>query len=248
MATLLLEARRCDAAQAALEELTAPSSGQQQQHPAASRMSADERAGVAAQLAEVRAAARWQRTPDHYRLLGLPRGCGDEDVRRSYRKAALKYHPDKALAACKYAAEFPAAVVGSSGAGAGSSAGGSSGGGAAAVGSRVGGALVLRMVGGVELETRLREEATALFNLINQANEELADRHRRAKVGSDASRLMVCAGQAHHEWTCVLLNQLLPALLSLSMLSRPLLLIGPFYCFLTACSPTPPALPGGSAA
>lgn len=238
MATLLLEARRCDAAQAALEELTGPSSGQQQ-HPAASRMSADERAGVVAQLAEVRAAARWQRTPDHYRLLGLPRGCGDEDVRRSYRKAALKYHPDKALAACKYAAEVPAAVVVSSGAGAGPSAGRSSGSGSATGVGGANGALVLRMVGGVELETRLREEATALFNLINQANEELADRHRRAKVGSEAGRLMVCAGQGHNGWTCIVLNQLLLALLC--RISTPLflhalapLLLGPFYCFLTA--------------
>ncbi|XP_064355261.1 dnaJ homolog subfamily B member 1 isoform X2 [Dromaius novaehollandiae] len=32
---------------------------------------------------------------DYYRTLGLPRGASAEDVRRAYRRQALRYHPDK---------------------------------------------------------------------------------------------------------------------------------------------------------
>ena len=85
-----------------------------------------------AQLQEVRSTLKWQKTPDHYKVLALdktcrsvksvawkglsddhkgslktvPTYCSDEDVRRAYRKAALKYHPDKAAAACRYGNPF----------------------------------------------------------------------------------------------------------------------------------------------
>lgn len=35
------------------------------------------------------------RAPDLYGALGVPRGCSLEDIKRSYRKLALQYHPDK---------------------------------------------------------------------------------------------------------------------------------------------------------
>ncbi|EPY36852.1 DnaJ chaperone protein, partial [Angomonas deanei] len=36
---------------------------------------------------------------DYYDILEVPHDASDEDIKRSYRKLALKYHPDKAGAA-----------------------------------------------------------------------------------------------------------------------------------------------------
>ena len=33
--------------------------------------------------------------PDHYRVLGVERNASDADIKKAYRKEALRWHPDK---------------------------------------------------------------------------------------------------------------------------------------------------------
>jgi len=93
---------------------------------------------------------------------------------RAFRKLALKLHPDKAMQHCRYSlrlggcgvAVIPGLCVGLA-------AGGSSGGGSA---------LDESAAAAAALEARIKSEAGVLFNLINEASEELSDAVRRRKV------------------------------------------------------------------
>jgi DnaJ family protein C protein 7 len=49
-------------------------------------------------LREAKAALKQANRKDYYKILGVTRGASDADIKKGYRNAALKHHPDKAAA------------------------------------------------------------------------------------------------------------------------------------------------------
>ena len=35
------------------------------------------------------------RAKDYYKILGMPRNAGDEEIKKAFRKLAMQYHPDR---------------------------------------------------------------------------------------------------------------------------------------------------------
>ncbi|EEH52791.1 uncharacterized protein MICPUCDRAFT_7992, partial [Micromonas pusilla CCMP1545] len=42
--------------------------------------------------------ARVRRSDDYYSILGIAKGCSDAEIKKAYRKTAMKLHPDKCQA------------------------------------------------------------------------------------------------------------------------------------------------------
>ena len=57
------------------------------------------------QLKDAKLALKRSKNKDHYKTLGVPRNAGDADIKKAFKKAALKCHPDKVPAGEKEAAE-----------------------------------------------------------------------------------------------------------------------------------------------
>lgn len=53
-------------------------------------------AGIDSLIRDAKTALKKSKRVDYYKLLELDQNAGDADLKRAYRKAALRYHPDKA--------------------------------------------------------------------------------------------------------------------------------------------------------
>jgi hypothetical protein len=48
-----------------------------------------------AELKKAEAALKRSKTKDYYKILGIPKDCGETDIKKAYRRESLKHHPDK---------------------------------------------------------------------------------------------------------------------------------------------------------
>ena len=51
--------------------------------------------GVVGKLKDAQDKAKKSKRKDYYKILGVEKGASDADIRKAYKKAALKWHPDK---------------------------------------------------------------------------------------------------------------------------------------------------------
>ena len=52
-----------------------------------------------AKLNDAKERAKKAKRKDYYKILGIDKGAGDSQIKKAYRKCALKWHPDKHSAA-----------------------------------------------------------------------------------------------------------------------------------------------------
>ncbi|KXN90332.1 hypothetical protein AN958_04365 [Leucoagaricus sp. SymC.cos] len=53
--------------------------------------------GLRTELKKAEAALKRSKTKDYYKILGVPRDCGESEIKKAYRRESLKHHPDKAV-------------------------------------------------------------------------------------------------------------------------------------------------------
>ena len=51
--------------------------------------------GVQGKLKEAQGAAKKAKRKDYYKVLGVEKNASDAEIRKAYKKLALKWHPDK---------------------------------------------------------------------------------------------------------------------------------------------------------
>ena len=56
----------------------------------------DSTAGIDGMIRDAKLVLKKSKRVDYYKLLELDQDAGDADLKKAYRKAALRYHPDKA--------------------------------------------------------------------------------------------------------------------------------------------------------
>lgn len=52
--------------------------------------------GISDSISKAKTEAKKAKRVDYYKLLEIPQDANDYDIKKAYRRAALKWHPDKA--------------------------------------------------------------------------------------------------------------------------------------------------------